>query len=68
VNISTSDLVVSRRKYYETGTEVGQQFMRDYIGSRNEFYNNKEENATTIKRGVAFFFVTCLLDWAVCVI
>eukprot|EP01032_Pedospumella_encystans_P016454 gene16454-18777_t len=68
LKLSAPDVLRSRRAHYETGTEVGLQFMRDYIGSRNEFYNNKEENRTTMKRGAAFFVATCLLDWAVCVL
>jgi len=68
LKLSAPEVLRSRRAHYETGTEVGLQFMRDYIGSRNEFYNNKEENRTTMKRGAAFFVATCLLDWAVCVL
>lgn len=66
--MNVKELMKARRDFYETGSEVGLTFVRDYIAARNAYYNNKEENRTTIKRGVAFFIATCLLDWAVCVI
>lgn len=66
-SMSTKELLKARRDFYESGVEVGLTFVRDYIGERNAYYNTKEENRTTLKRGAAFFVVTCLLDWAVCV-
>jgi hypothetical protein len=65
LRIDSSTLQTSLRTHYDGGSEVGQQFMRDYANSRQEFYNNKEENRKTLKQGVVFFIACCLLDWAV---
>jgi hypothetical protein len=64
--MSAAQLMKARRDFYEEGSDVGAQFMRDYTGSRNTYYNDKAENRQTLRRGAAFFVVTCLLDWLVC--
>lgn len=66
--MTATALMKARRDFYEDGTEVGQQFMRDYVGDRNSYYNDKAENRTTLQRGVVFIIATCLLDWLVCTI
>jgi hypothetical protein len=64
--MTVPQLLKARREFYEGGTEVGLQFMRDYIGTRNAYYNNKAENRQTMRRGALFLVATCLLDWLVC--
>ncbi|KAJ1426626.1 hypothetical protein B484DRAFT_397507 [Ochromonadaceae sp. CCMP2298] len=64
LRIDASKLTASLRENYDGASEVGQQFMRDYANSRQEFYNTKAENRKTLMQGVAFFIATCLLDWA----
>lgn len=67
-SMSAAQLTKARRDFYEGGTEVGQQFMRDYVGHRQAHYNDKAENRQTLRRGAVFFVATCLLDWLVCTI
>lgn len=64
--MDVAQLLKARRDFYEGGTEVGLQYLRDYVGNRNEYYNTKAENRLTMQKGAAFFVVTCLLDWLVC--
>jgi hypothetical protein len=59
------ELLVARRQFYEEASEVGLQFVRDYISERQQYYNTKSENRQTMLKGVAFFIATCLADWAV---
>jgi hypothetical protein len=68
MKMTSQQLQKARRDYYEGGTEVGLQFMRDYVGARNQYYNDKAENRQTLRRGAVFFVATCLLDWLVCTI
>lgn len=66
LSMPRKDLLKARREFYEEGSEVAEQYMKDYIGTRRAYYHNKKDNRDTMLKGVAFFIVTCFADWAVC--
>lgn len=65
-NMSTSILIQSRRQFYPEGTNIATQYIKDYISTREEYYNNKEEFNDNFRKGVLFMIATLLLDWGIC--
>ena len=66
-SISTDRLFESQRLYYNPeGKQISLQFIRDYLHLRQDYYNNKKDNRDTLKKGVVFVIMTCLIDWFIC--
>mmetsp|Transcript_2190 Transcript_2190/g.3449 ORF Transcript_2190/g.3449 Transcript_2190/m.3449 type:complete len:330 (+) Transcript_2190:94-1083(+) len=65
---NSTEYIKSQREHFPELPQIGQTFMRDYIRSRAEYYAERAELRTTLWRGFGFFIVTCLADWAVCVL
>jgi hypothetical protein len=67
VQMPSHDIIVSRRKYFQEGDEVGNIFMNRYIQSIRQMYEDRREWQGIRRNGFLFMIATCLLDWFVCI-
>jgi hypothetical protein len=65
--IESGELIRSRAKYFAEGSAIGSQLIHQYTAERRLFYADAKEHRELVRNGFIFFVITCLLDWAVCV-
>ena len=61
------DILLTRQKYFEEGSEVARLFMESYGKERRILYNDRDETYDNMRYGMAFLFATILVDWYVCI-
>ena len=64
--VPLEDLVQGRRKHFTEALDISMLYIDSYIGSRISHYNGKREVKMDIKKGLAYFFVCCILDVVIC--
>jgi hypothetical protein len=65
--LSRVTILSGSKEFFKEADSISYKHISDFLSERIVFYVEKKEFNDNIRKGTVFFFVTCLLDWIICV-
>jgi hypothetical protein len=60
------ELIRGRHSFFSEGAAIGRNFVVSIRFAIEDIEENRRENKENLKRGIIYFFFTCILDYVVC--